>query len=139
LYGGYEGLKALGIVNADGSRPHLVDTPGEGIRGRVVWSPDGSTILYADAWHSVASVPPSGGASRQLYWNPDRYPLEPDWSPDGREIVFSESSAVPNTTRRIFVVSLESGSAVRQLIPEAVRPRVATYNDTEPAWSRTRK
>jgi Tol biopolymer transport system component len=137
LYGGYDGYKSVATMNADGaSEPRLVETS-LFAWGRVVWSPDGSRILYASGWGPLVSVPSGGGSPVVHYERPGRFPAEPDWSPDGSEVVFSDGGAYP-ATRRIFVATLETG-AVRQLIPDAVRPRLAEYDDTEPAWSRVRK
>ena len=77
------------------------------------------------------------GSGLQTYIPETTYLGNPDWSPDGRSIVFNKFTA-PGSRMRIFVASLEDGS-VRKLIPEAVAPALPDYWDSEPAWSRVRR
>lgn len=79
---------------ADGSG--LVDSLDQGSGGR--WSADGKTLLYfitKDDGHAILGsdiyLINSDGTQRwQLTNTPDIFEREPDWSPDNKQIVFSD-------------------------------------------------
>ena len=132
------------IMNADGSDPRNLDvlrSVGGGLAEVHNWSPDGSRIALGvnqAAW-TIASVSSTGDDFRVHHRDqPDGVATHPDWSPDGRHIVFNRyattaSCEIPTCPVRIFVVSTEGGPA-RQLIPEL--SQAPAYWDHEPAWSR---
>jgi len=108
---------------------------------RSAWSPDGTRLLLHIG--GIASIN-RNGSSLQPHVEGRTYSGNPDWSPDGRSIVFhkftvpADQSSYVGSRMRIFVKSLEDGSE-RQLIPEAVAPALPDYWDSQPAWSRVRQ
>ena len=108
---------------------------------RPAWSPDGTRLLLQIG--PIASIN-RNGSGLQTHVQETTYLGNPDWSPDGRSIVFNKFTSPGDqwsslgSRMRIFVASLEDGS-VRQLIPEAVAPALPDYWDSEPAWSRVRQ
>jgi Tol biopolymer transport system component len=108
---------------------------------RPAWSPDGTRLLLQIG--PIASIN-RNGSGLQIHVQPTTYLGNPDWSPDGRSIVFNKFSAPGDqvsslgSRMRIFIARLED-SSVRQLIPEAVAPSLPDYWDSQPAWSRVRQ
>ena len=81
-------------ANRDGSNPvQLTDPPLHPTLLR--WSPDGAQILFCagDAvGHLKSYVIPSGGGTPRPILSEDKEPQsDPNWSPDGRKIVFSSA------------------------------------------------
>jgi len=109
---------------------------------RPVWSPDGTRLLVEVSGQAIVSVNRNGsglqGYLEGTYLGKGTYLGNPDWSPDGRSIVFDNQWSSPGSRIRIFVQSLEDGS-VRQLILDAVAPALPDYRDSQPAWSRVRQ
>jgi Tol biopolymer transport system component len=151
-YDSYEPWRVY-VMNADGSAPHPLEDPRSAcdrctFQFEHAWSPDGSRIASAvmefsetgEFWE-IASVK-SSGADFRIHYRDELggYAAHPDWSPDGRSLVFEKyvttsGCTKPGCPKRIFVVSVDGGSA-RQLIPEdAQRP---DYWDDQPAWSRAK-
>jgi Tol biopolymer transport system component len=113
-----EGGGRLMVVNTDGSglRPLL---PGVNAFDPV-WSPDGRRIAFTLLGRSndqdvvdVATVKPDGTHLRRLTHEPPvpSAAFQPDYSPRGRDVVFSESDA--NGCR--LVVAHTNGTHLRQL------------------------
>lgn len=91
---------AIRTVRIDGSDPHRILGVGEMPKGRsaflqdVVWSPDGKRIAFVRGlgwgrFNGIWTVRPNGSHLRRLT-APDRpsWDESPDFSPDGRHIVF---------------------------------------------------
>ena len=136
---------AVYVMNADGSDPRNLDvlrSVGGSFAEVHSWSPDGSRIALGvdpGSYWTIASVNSSGADFRIHYREQSGgYAAHPDWSPDGRYLVFNRyvttsGCEIPSCPMRIFVVSREGGPA-RQLIPELAERR--DYWDEKPAWSR---
>jgi len=75
------------------------------------WSPDGSTICYAD-WHNLWLVPAKGGEARQLT-SGGLYDRKPVWSSDGRSIYFSSAREKVFALWRVGV----DGGSLQRLTP----------------------
>jgi Tol biopolymer transport system component len=109
---------------------------------RPIWSPDGAKLLLQVPFWAIAGVNRDGSGFQRYV--EATYVGNPDWSPDGKSIVFAKFSAPGNpssafgTRMRIYVENLGDGF-VRQLIPEAVDPALPDYWDHQPAWSRVRQ
>jgi Tol biopolymer transport system component len=81
----------------------------------LAFSRDGRWVAYVTypqgvLWRSK----PDGSEPSQLTY-PPLHPVEPRWSPDGKQIVFH--SALPGKREKIYTVSPEGGSA-QQLLPD---------------------
>ena len=125
------------VMNADGSDPRLLNVSPLSSEEHA-WSPDGSRIVGRTGRGSIGSVASSGGDFRVHYDIRSTNATHPDWSPDGRSIVFDQlkttvGCAPPACPRRIYIVSTGGGPA-RQLIPEL--EQAPDYWDYQPAWSR---
>ena len=84
---------ALWVVNVDGSDAHQITTARVRPNWWARWSPDGSRILFAAerlrATGGIWTVRPDGSRLTQLYaGSADRFPIDPVWSPDGKNIMF---------------------------------------------------
>ncbi|MBZ5545112.1 MAG: serine/threonine-protein kinase, partial [Acidobacteriia bacterium] len=92
----------------------------------VAFSKDGQWVAYVTypegtLWRSK----PDGSERLQLSY-PPLYSVLPRWSPDGKQIVFHDST--PGKPQKIYAVSPEGGSA-QQLMPVDPKPQV------DPNWS----
>jgi dipeptidyl aminopeptidase/acylaminoacyl peptidase len=119
----------LFVVDARaGAQPTRLTTTTADERGRVSWSPDGSTIAYllgeepkysAYDQHRLAVVPSTGGPARTLTDALDRPIADALWSPDGRSLTLV---VVDDRTQRVARVPL-AGGAVHDVLSG---PRVVT-------------
>jgi serine/threonine protein kinase/Tol biopolymer transport system component len=92
-----------------GSARRLGDAAGQG----AAWSPDGQTIVYADA-HDLFLTKRDGSGPRKLFSVPDPA-FEPAWSPDGTVIRFKVGGAF-YTPASLWEVSV-SGTDPHPLLP----------------------
>lgn len=139
----YEEPWQVYIVNADGGVPRPLFS-GSFIpsQSEPAWSPDG-TAMVIETFRGIARVGVDGSTGL-LDHNTAGWAFDPDWSPDGRSLVFHRFSGPPEpnsasgSRMRIYIASIDDGPA-RQLIPEAVAPRLPNYWDHEVAWLRAPK
>jgi dipeptidyl aminopeptidase/acylaminoacyl peptidase len=123
---GQPGNLHLFVLPSGTPNPTLVtEPPGDCIDAR--WSPDGSSIVFTLR---------NGGGGSQLYLvHPDGSGLErlsdgighdsqPDFSPDGRQVVFSSDRS---GTWQLYVVPTSGGTPTRVVDDPG--------DDTRPAWS----
>jgi len=83
------------VVQAIGGRPRVV-AAGSGVYISPVFSPDGSSIVYAhgvDDGVDIYSVPVSGGTPRRISIGRGSDNVAPSFSPDGRRIAFMSGRA----------------------------------------------
>ena len=88
---------------------------GKGLDSSPLYSPDGKWLAYSSdggdvKWAFVNDVyvmPASGGNARKLAETGDRQPNIFRWSPDGKEIYFTETD---RTTNRVFALPVAGGA-----------------------------
>jgi len=73
------------------------------------WAPDGKTIAFtglkpSETW-TIYQVPAAGGETQQLLSEKEYYYGDPNWSPDGSQLVFGESNSSP---KAIHILDLKS-------------------------------
>jgi Tol biopolymer transport system component len=87
------------VMNADGSNVHVL--PGD-LTQHPAWSPDGTQIAGDAGGAAVYVVNVDGTNERRLATAPQFYSDEsPDWSPDGRTLVFSQGSGASSALHTV--------------------------------------
>ena len=118
------------VANADGSNRRTVATSAESPE-HPVWSPDGSQVAYV-ANHASIVIVNSDGTGRRVV-KKMRGIGWPDWSPDGKTILFTRVNIVSEGTVEgaldtdLYVIGID-GSGMRQLTSGLAW-------DNWPAWS----
>ena len=82
---------SLWVVNVDGTGARQLDTPPPNWWAR--WAPDGTSILFVSERNqstgAVWTIQPDGSGLTRVFEDPSgRFPIDPVWSPDGRQIMF---------------------------------------------------
>jgi len=73
------------------------------------WSPDGESVAVAMSG-SIWRVDPDTGIAQELTYSADAYHSSPDWSPDGRWIVYTAD--YDSTRVQLELLDLESGETL---------------------------
>lgn len=132
-----DGNREIYAMSADGSDVvRLTNHAASDYQAR--WSPDGRKIVFvadrdsavvAGWWQAVPDIyvmnADSSGAARLT--RSKLISTEPDWSPDGRKIVFSRKEEVGEKFG-IYVMNADGSAAVR------ITPK-ETWDDFRPRWS----
>jgi Tol biopolymer transport system component len=74
--------------------------------GMPVWSPDGSSIVYAsgrDGLYGLYRKPSSGAGNEEVLLRPGEIKLPADWSPDGRFLLYSQ---IEGTGRDLWMLPI---------------------------------
>ena len=128
------------VVNADGSSPRMLEADGRLLEPS--WSPDGTMMAVGHLNLRIATMN-ADGSGLQLY--PHALAFNPDWSPDGRSLIFNgfassvgDSVSKVGSKMRIYVLDRHT-LAVRQLIPDEIAPKNPSYWDEDPVWLRSNK
>jgi Tol biopolymer transport system component/DNA-binding winged helix-turn-helix (wHTH) protein len=114
-------------ANRDGSNPvQLTDPPMEVFMPR--WSPDGSWILFSDvsSESEIYIVSVQGGNPRKLLPQGGGKQSDPDWSPDGHEVVFGSSFGGHDPKGQIRIFDLDS---------QKITTLPGSVGMTDPRWS----
>ena len=128
------------IMNADGSGVRRFRR--NAIQGEVSWSPDGTKLVFIDAFHptgsttnfNISRVNVDGTDLRSLTLEPsDEH--RPEWSPDGRTVVFQShrhsSRETPGGVNwEIYTMDAEVGDTRSE-----TRLTTVLGTDAGPAWS----
>jgi TolB protein len=131
------GRDGLYIFDADGS--NFVQVTQNDARGEYIepqWSPGGTELVFTIAsdtkGHAIFTINTDGTGERRLTpWSMDA--LYPDWSPDGRLIVFQApdaDDAAPGTSANVFTVRPDGSHLVA-----VTHHSGGAVNATNPAWS----
>jgi TolB protein len=131
------GRDGLYVFDADGS--NFVQVTQNDARGEYIepqWSPGGTKLVFAIAsdtkGHAIFTINVDGTGERRLTpWSLDA--LHPDWSPDGRLIVFEApdaDDAPPGTSANVFTVRPDGSHLVA-----VTHYWGGDVNATNPAWS----
>jgi len=132
------------ILQANAGVPHIyLMNPGSGVRqltsgpygdSPLSWSKDGSKIAYAESQNGIGiyTIAASGWNRKRLSPSPGR-DFFPDWSPDGRKLVFNHLVAMPSPPALPITAIMSMNSA------DGSNRRTILYNGTsflvEPRWS----
>ena len=134
----FESLGRLYVMNASGGTPQRLTRSNADEREFFpAWSRDGAQIVFA-TWSdrelgSIRTVSARGGNSRTVTSEPGHY-RRPQFSPDGRTIVFEKGSGGSLTSRNwsettgIYAIPA-SGGEMRRIAASGDEPHFGTAND----------
>ena len=124
---------AIFTMNVDGSNVKRLTSP-SGFRTYATWSPDGTAILFVK-WAKVDGSDQlgrdicirdaDGKNERHLTNNPFALNGWPNWSPDGKQVIFSSKL---NDIFQLFLIN-NDGTGLKQLIK-------SPYDDRRAKWSK---
>ncbi|MBI5158301.1 MAG: PD40 domain-containing protein [Acidimicrobiia bacterium] len=120
----YSRATEIRVMAADGTGDALVVEGLAGVAHNLAVSPDGSTVAFdvqVETDRDIYSVPLAGGEVTELTTEGG---FEPEWSPDGSQIVFTTFRASGGN----FWVMNPDGSDQHNLFP-------SEFNDFEASWS----
>ena len=114
------------VMGADGSAPHRISFVNSSYCTSPRWSPKGDRIAFvcrADAGFQMFVVDPDGGNALQLTSIGSNE--DPDWSPDGRYLVYSTTAG--RTGAYNLALMKSDGSSIKQLTS-------SRGGDFQPSW-----
>jgi Tol biopolymer transport system component len=132
-----DGSFDIWVMNADGTDMRRLTSTNNQMRPR--WSPDGQRLVFVWHQHSAGNlawghvaVMNADGTGLTVLGGPALQGLDPDWSPDGRQIAFSTWEQVNGALQGMMRLAIMNadGSGQRLLGPN-------TLGAAEIAWSRT--
>lgn len=121
LSSGRVAIDEVATVAPDGSAFSLLTGVSEAANYQPGWSPDGTQIVYAQAFRDQGATPgrlkvmsADGSAKRDLWIGPPLSPpSSPRWSPDGARIAFQgRREDAPTLTYGVYVISADGGQPV---------------------------
>jgi len=124
------------VMDADGTGIHRLTTTGsvQFAESGPAWSADGSRIVFWSWGFGVATVSGNGGSPFTVYKGAIglfadgdvHFYSTPDWSPDGRKIVFARDAHGP---RKLYVANVSGGGPLQALSTDS-----PNSEDYEPDW-----
>ena len=133
---------SLYLMNADGTNPNLITDQVPSLLS-AVWSPDGQRIAVVGGTPFTTDTGSSGAADIYLVnvndgaltklTSDSGLNLNPAWSPDGRQIVFSSNRDADGRSK-LWVMNAD-GSGQRRLTDVHNTANPIFYGDTTPSWS----
>jgi Tol biopolymer transport system component len=115
----------LYTVSSDGTGLHRVTNRAA---GHPAWSPTGMIAFHSGAANVLYEIRPNGSRLQRLSGRSLQGSYEPEWSPDGRRIVFAASPHRFATNQQIFTARAD-GRGLRQLTDGD------SFYAASPAWS----
>jgi Tol biopolymer transport system component len=113
----FAGRGGIWVARADGSgRRRVTRAPRRGLDDEPSWAPDGRRIVFHREWERNEELELTvdlyvldlrTGRVERLTHSPDNWEFDPDWSPDGRQIVFSRGEG--DADEGISLLELASG------------------------------
>jgi tricorn protease len=124
------GQDEIWLMNQDGTgEPRQLTTGGDTYKYQILWSPDGSKILWNDKMLRLSYVDVAAKAVTVVATATAGEIVQAAWSPDSRWIAYGfPEAAIPN---RVFLYSVET--------KQATAVTDTWYNSGDPAFSRDGK
>ncbi len=129
------------LMNADGSNIRQLTAPDDTYRdAHPSFSPDGKSIIFKRLERKnneyIPSVCVIDLASGQIKEISDLGVNNPEWSPDGRKIVFTNVSTIGKTVSNVWVMAADGGN-LQELLPLVPPPPVGqlAISRYAPKWS----
>jgi TolB protein len=126
----FAGRGGIWVARADGSgRRRVTRVPGRGLDDEPSWAPDGRRIVFHREWERNEELDLTvdlyvldlrSGRVERLTHTPDNWEFDPDWSPDGRQIVFSRGEG--DADDGVFLLNVASGRTTRLTAADSFRP-----------------
>jgi Tol biopolymer transport system component len=95
---------------------------------QVSYSPDGKSIVYVSYPEGILWRANRDGTNLIQLTAPPIYPMCPQWSPDGTQIVFTDADVLSSSHSVIYIVSSKGGGP-RRLLP------ANNGEQGDPSWS----
>jgi Tol biopolymer transport system component len=106
-----------------------------GSNGGARFSPDGRTLAYATDRFGNTEIwlHHSDDRPETQFTNDGKPSLHPDWSPDGKRLVFK--SELEDGTQRMYVANADGAGGVRQLVDQKIAGPLGVNSTPRIRWS----